>query len=56
MTYYVCENCNLYHTGRKPPRRCERCGCESLEKIQVNDPDFDFIMKIAKSIGKKKQS
>ena len=53
IVYYVCNECNLYHAGKKMPVECDRCKSPSLEKVIVKDKDFNYVMKIAMGIGKK---
>jgi len=53
LTYYICEVCGLYHTGRRPPKQCKRCGSAELEKVQIADPDFNAMMKAVQTIGRK---
>lgn len=53
MTYYVCKDCNLYHTGRKKPAKCDRCSSADFEKINVTDKEFNFVMQAVMSIKPK---
>lgn len=51
--YYVCNECNLYHAGKPAPKQCDRCQSHNLEKVTVRDKEFNYVMKIAMSLGKR---
>ena len=53
IVYYVCNECNMYHAGKKMPAKCDRCNGNNLEKVTINDREFNYVMKIAMSLGKK---
>lgn len=51
MIYYVCCTCNMYHTaGKSVPRRCKRCNGNHFERVTVDDPSFNWVMKAAQDI------
>lgn len=43
----------MYHAGKKMPAQCDRCKGSNLEKVTINDREFNYVMKIAMSLGKK---
>lgn len=55
IVYYVCEDCNLYHSGRKRPVHCDRCGSTELEKVDIKDQDFNFVMQIVQKMREKRR-
>ena len=53
IIYYVCNACNLYHSGKVRPNTCERCGASDLEKVEIKDKDFNLVMRIVQNIRKR---
>lgn len=55
IIYYVCSDCNMYHGERKKPAQCRRCGSTKLERVRIDDPDFNLVMGVVQKIRKEKK-
>ena len=56
IIYYVCSDCNMYHGEKKKPAQCGRCGSTDLERVRIDDPDFNFVMGVVQKMRKKQEA
>ena len=56
IIYYVCTDCNMYHGEKKQPAQCRRCGSADLERVRIDDPEFNFVMGVVQKMRKKQEA
>ena len=45
----------MYHGEKKKPAQCRRCGSTDLERVRIDDPEFNFVMGVVQKMRKKQE-